>query len=46
VVFSLFVSAVSVSGAILLILEMYKPYSGLIKISSEPLRAALQTFVN
>jgi hypothetical protein len=41
VVSSLFVSALSVSGAILLILEMYSPYSGLIQISSAPLRAAL-----
>jgi hypothetical protein len=41
VVASLFISALSVSGAILLILEMYTPYSGLIRISSAPLRAAL-----
>jgi hypothetical protein len=41
VVSSLFLSALSVSGAILLILEMYMPYSGLIQISSAPLRAAL-----
>ena len=41
VVASLFVSALSVSGAIFLILEMYGPYSGLIQISSAPLRAAL-----
>ena len=41
VVASLFVSALSVSGAIFLILEMYEPYSGLIQISSAPLRAAL-----
>jgi hypothetical protein len=38
---SLFVSALSVSGAILLILEMYTPYGGLIQVSSAPLRAAL-----
>ncbi len=38
---SLFVSALSVSGAILLILEMYSPYAGLIQISQAPLRAAL-----
>jgi hypothetical protein len=38
---SLFVSALSVSGAILLILEMYTPYGGLIEVSSVPLRAAL-----
>ncbi|HTY78352.1 MAG TPA: hypothetical protein VMI34_11090 [Candidatus Bathyarchaeia archaeon] len=41
VLVSLFVSALSVSGAILLILEMYAPYSGLIQISDAPLRAAL-----
>jgi hypothetical protein len=41
VVSSLFVSALSVSGAIFLILEMYEPYAGLIEISSTPLRAAL-----
>src|SRR5262249_26640247 len=34
VVSSLFASALSVSGAIFLILEMYRPYSGLIQISS------------
>jgi len=36
-----FVSALSVSGAILLILEMYRPYIGMIAVSSAPLRAAL-----
>jgi hypothetical protein len=41
VVSSLFVSALSVSGAILLILEMYTPYAGMIQLSSAPLRAAL-----
>jgi hypothetical protein len=40
-VVSLLVSALSVSGAIFLILEMYSPYGGLIHISSGPLRAAL-----
>ena len=38
---SLFVAALSVSGAIFLILEMYTPYEGLIQISNAPLRAAL-----
>jgi hypothetical protein len=38
---SLFVSALSVSSAILLMLEMYKPFEGLIQISSAPLRGAL-----
>jgi hypothetical protein len=41
VIASLFVSAMSVSGAIFLILEMYTPYTGVIAISSAPLRAAL-----
>lgn len=41
VLISLFVSALAVSGAVLLILEMYSPYSGLIQVSSAPLRAAL-----
>jgi hypothetical protein len=41
VIVSLLVSALSVSGAIFLILEMYSPYAGLIHVSSAPLRAAL-----
>jgi hypothetical protein len=41
VVTSLLVSSLSVSGAILLILEMYAPYAGVIQVSSAPLRAAL-----
>ena len=41
VVVSLFVTSLSVSGAIFLILEMYSPYAGLIHVSSDPLRAAL-----
>ena len=41
VVSSLFVAALSVSGAIFLILEMYSPYTGVIQISDAPLRAAL-----
>ncbi len=41
VVVSLLVSALSVSGAIFLILEMYSPYGRLIHVSSAPLRAAL-----
>src|SRR5579863_8391404 len=36
VVVSLLVSAVSVSGAIFLILEMYSPYAGLIHVSGAP----------
>jgi hypothetical protein len=38
---SLLVSALSVSGAIFLILELYTPYGGLIEVSRAPLRAAL-----
>jgi hypothetical protein len=38
---SLFISALSVSGAILLILELYSPYVGLVQLSSAPLRAAI-----
>jgi hypothetical protein len=38
---ALFVAGLSVSGAIFLILEMYKPYGGLIQVSSAPLRDAL-----
>ena len=34
-------AGLAVSGAIFLILEMYAPYSGLIQVSSAPLRAAL-----
>jgi hypothetical protein len=41
VIVSLFMSALAVSGAIFLILEMYHPYSGLIRVSDAPLRAAL-----
>ena len=41
VVSSLFVAALSVSCAVFLILEMYTPYTGLVQISSEPLRAAI-----
>jgi len=41
VIIALFVAALSVSGAILLILEMYSPFGGLIQISSGPLRTTL-----
>jgi len=37
----LFLCALSVSGAIFLILEMYTPFEGLMQISSAPLRNAL-----
>jgi len=39
---ALFVSGLSVSCAIFLILEMYSPFGGLIEISSAPLRFALE----
>jgi hypothetical protein len=38
---TLFVCALSVSGAIFLILELDQPFAGLIQISSDPLRNAL-----
>jgi hypothetical protein len=41
VITALFVAALSVSGAIFLILAMYAPFGGLIEISSAPLRATL-----
>ncbi len=41
VLVSFIVTALSVSGAIFLILEMYTPYAGMIRMSSAPLRAAL-----
>jgi hypothetical protein len=39
---ALFVAALSVAGSIYLILEMDQPYSGAIKVSSAPFRAALE----
>jgi|SRR5208283_942758 len=41
VVTSLFISALAVTGAVFLILEMYQPYAGLIHVSTAPLRAAM-----
>src|SRR5258706_15797020 len=41
VVAALFVCALSVSGAIFVILEMNSPFSGLMKVSSAPMRDAL-----
>lgn len=40
-VVSLFAAGLSVSGAILLILDMYTPYIGLVQISSAPIHSAL-----
>jgi len=41
VIVTVFVGALSVSGAIFMILEMDRPFAGLMQISSEPLRHAL-----
>ena len=41
VIATMLASALSASGAIFLILEMYSPYEGLIRVSDAPLRAAL-----
>jgi hypothetical protein len=38
---SLFAAGLAVSGAILLILDMYTPYTTMIQISSAPIRSAL-----
>jgi hypothetical protein len=42
VIFTLFLCALSVAGAILMILELYKPFHGLIHISSAPMRSAFE----
>jgi Protein of unknown function (DUF4239) len=42
VITALIISALSVSGAMFLILEMYQPLNGMIKVSSAPLRKALE----
>jgi len=39
---SLFLAALSVSGAIFLILEMYTPYVGVVQISDAPVRAIIE----
>jgi len=41
VVCALFACAFSISGAIFLLLELYTPFSGVVQISSEPLRYAI-----
>jgi hypothetical protein len=41
VITALFVCALSVAGSLYLIVEMDQPYTGLIKISSAPVRIAL-----
>jgi len=40
-----FVAAVCVSAAIFLILELYTPYKGLLRLSSEPLRVAYDSLL-
>lgn len=42
----LFLSAMAVCGALLLMFEMYHPYSGFIRISDAPLRAAMMQLGN
>jgi hypothetical protein len=41
VIATFFIAAFSVSAALFLVQEMYMPYAGIIRISSDPLRAAL-----
>jgi hypothetical protein len=38
---ALFISALSVSGAIFLVLELGTPFDGVVKVSGEPMRHAL-----
>jgi hypothetical protein len=40
---AMFVAALSVSSAIFLIVELYTPYNGLLRVSSAPLRLAYAT---
>jgi hypothetical protein len=42
VITSFLIAAVSVSAAFFLIVEMYMPYSGFVRVSSAPLRTAIQ----
>jgi hypothetical protein len=44
VIFALMISALAVSGAIFLILELDQPFSGVLRISSEPMLNALHQF--
>jgi hypothetical protein len=44
VIFALMVSALAVSGAIFLILELDQPFGGVIRISSEPMLNAMHQF--
>jgi hypothetical protein len=44
VISSLFTASISMTGAILLTLEMDQPYGGFVQMSTEPLKLALQQF--
>ena len=44
VIFAFIISAVAVSGAIFLILELDQPFAGVLQISSEPMRNAISQF--
>jgi hypothetical protein len=46
VVITMFISAMSVSAALFIILEMSTPFEGIIKISSAPLRKAIEHIGN
>ena len=41
VIVTFLLCAVSVAGALFLLLEMYNPYTGVLRLSSEPLRLVL-----
>src|SRR5215469_1796391 len=43
VVFTFFVAALCVSAAIMLILDLYSPYSGVLRLSTAPLRLAYES---
>jgi hypothetical protein len=41
VIITLLIGSLAVSGAILIIMEMYSPFSGILRISSAPMQDAL-----
>jgi hypothetical protein len=43
VIVTILVGALAVSAAILIIIEMYSPFNGLMKISSDPIRYVRQS---
>ena len=43
---ALMLAALSVSGAILMILELDRPFGGLVRISSEPMRNVLNQLIS